>query len=365
MPRFVKNSIGIWLLAAAFCLTGSDGAWAQNMFCGAGNFGTVNTQATITGPNSMTMTYNGNISYPPPLNGPATGTSVFCLLTGWNGNANIQIDCDATRIIANPAGCCGTTNRTMTAFTVYGTGNTTSGPSACNGMGGGSSITFRTTGWGGGFLYFGTTMDATHVKIGGTYQLSNHAAGPLNIQARQGGTTRTRTANFSVAFATLVGFASQVDMQFGALSFTPPVTGSDTASLGTNGAISYGGSFTSQGGTVTPGSVLINNVQDGVTVEIYCDTTATLTKSGASSSSIQVTGIEAAAEDARGAYGAGSACNGIAGAPATTMLYAAGSRDEFFLGGRLNGATAASFADGDYSTANAGGDDIQVTVLNQ
>lgn len=154
-------------------------------------------------------------------------------------------------------------------------------------------------------------------------------------------------------------------MQFGALGFALPVTGSDSVSLGTNGAASYAGNFSNQGGTVTAGSVQLNNVQDGVTVEIYCDASATLTKSGASASSIQVTGIEAAAENARGAYGTGSACNGIGGSAATTMVYLAGTRDEFFLGGVLNGATASSFADGAYSTANGGGDDIQVTVLNQ
>lgn len=340
-------------------------AHGQSITCSSGSFGTVNTQATVTGPNTMSMVTSGTISYPPALTGPATGTPITCNLSGWSGNKNISIDCDATRSIANPGGCCGDTNKNMTSFSIFGSGNSTDGPTNCNGVGGSDTLRFRTTNAGTATLVIGAAMDATHVKIGGTYNLTSHASGPLNIDAKVGGDTAATTANFSVSFNSLVGFSGQTDMQFGALGFALPVTGSDTVSLGTNGTAAYAGNFSNQGGTVTAGSVRMNNVQDGVTVEIYCDTSAILTKSGASSSSIQVTGIEAAAENTRGAYGTGSACNGIGGAPATTMVYLAGTRDEFFLGGRLNGATATSFADGSYSTANAGGNDIQVTVLNQ
>jgi hypothetical protein len=221
-------------------------------------------------------------------------------------------------------------------------------------------------GLGRGILLIGTTMDATHVKIGGTYLLSSHAAGVLNIFARQGGVgSATETADFSVVFSSLVGFTNHVDMQFGAMSYSLPVTAADTASMGTNATVAYTGSFSSQGGTVTAGSVLMNNVQDGVTVEVYCDTSATLARSGAPASTIQVTGIEAAGENARGPYGTGNACNSIAGVPAATMLFQSGVRDEFFLGGRLDGATVTAFSDGAYITSNPGGNDIQVTVLNQ
>lgn len=364
MHRFL-NGLMIAALATFFFVAGSVDARAQNVICGTGDFGTVNTQATITGPNNMIMDTSGNISYPLTLNGPASGTTITCLLTGWGNKKNISVDCDTARTIANPGGCCGTTNLNMTNITVYGTGDTSDGPSACNGIGGPSSITFKSGTLGFGVIRFGATIDATHPKIGASYQLDNHASGPLNIRVKEGGTTINQTGNFTVVFSSLVGFASQVDMQFGALGFNLPVTGSDTASLGTNGTIAYSGSFTSQGGVVTAGSVLMNNVQNGVTLEIYCDTNATLTKNGAPGSSIQVTGIEVAPENARGAYGTGSACNGISGAPATTMVFQSGSRDEFFLGGRLDGGAVTAFSDGDYSTAYSGGDDIQVTVVNQ
>ena len=313
----------------------------------------------------MVMTYTGAITYAPALTGSATGTPITCTLAGWGNNTRVDVDCDTSRSIANSGGCCGDTNKSVTAFTAYGTGNNTDGPASCNGIGGTRSLRFNVTAAGTATLYFGSTMDATHVKIGGTYLLSNHATGVFSLRVKSSGTAVTQTADLSVVFSSLVGFTSRVDMRFGDLGFTLPVGASDFVNMGTNGTASYNGSFVNLGGTVSAGSVLLNNVQNGVTVEIYCDTTAKLTKSGASGSSIQVTGIETRAENARGAYGTGSACNGIGGAAATTMVFASGTSDEFFLGGKLNGATAVSFADGNFSTANAGGDDIQVTVLNQ
>lgn len=355
------------VLATLIFMAWPDAAHAQNIACGAGgNFGTVNTQATITGPNNMTMDYSGNITYAAPLSGPATGTEITCLLWGWGGNSQVDIDCDATRTIANTGGCCGQTNRTITAFTVRGSGSTTAGPTTCNGIGGARTIRFNVSSFGIGTIKFGARMDATQVRIGGSYALASHATGPLNIEVKRGGTTRVTTANLIVTFASLVGFTSVTNLAFGTIALAAQPGAADHVDLGTNGTATYTGVFAPQGGTLNAGQVTMNNIQNGVTVEVYCDTSTTMTNGAGKS--IQVTGLKVAAEGSTGSYaGAGVACTGSgAGSPATTMVYAAGTRDQFFLGGVLDGGTASpAFPGGSYATSNSGGVYANVIVLTQ
>lgn len=168
------------------------------------------------------------------------------------------------------------------------------------------------------------------------------------------------TANFLAA----ITLGNEVDMDFDVIEFAAAPAAGDNADLGTDGSIAYAANFSGPG-TGTAGSVDVTAGTDGNTVEVFCDTTATMTDGAGAS--IDVVSIEAAAEGAEAAFGAASACNGIAGAAATTMVLdiGTGTADRFSFGGRIDGATAAAFVAGAYSTANVGGDDIQINVFYQ
>ena len=156
------------------------------------------------------------------------------------------------------------------------------------------------------------------------------------------------------------------DMDFAVVEFSAAPAGGDTASLGTDGSIAYAGNFTG-GGTGTAGQVNVATGSDGYVVEVFCDTTATMTEAGGQS--IDVVGIEVMEEGGvLGAFGTANACNGIAGLAATTMTLdvSGGTADDFYFGGQVDGATASvGFVPGSYSTANAGGDDVAIDVFYQ
>jgi hypothetical protein len=363
------------LIAAAICL------WACMAFSGpaqaaiaitcgtAGSFGTVNTQATFTSPNNITMTTAGAITYPGTLNGPATGTPITCTISGsTNGNNTVQVFCDTSRVITNSGGTGGQANRNMTAFTVSGTGKNTLASSACAGLTTAAG-SFTVNGGQGATLNLGVTMDATNVAIGGTYQLSNNAAGPVDVKVTDvsAGTNATATANFTITFASLLGFSAVNNMAFGKIGFAGQPTSTDHADLGTDGTVVYAGGFNSgSGGAVNAGSVTMNNVQNGVTLEVRCDTSTTMTNGAGGS--IQVNGLKVAAQGATGSYaGSGVACAGAtAASPATTMVFNSGTANTFYIGGKLDGGTAtAGFTGGNYSTANAGGVYANVNVVAQ
>ena len=375
MIRFLNHRHAFLSLLAAFCLMGAKTAYAAaTITCTPGDFnsgGTISTQATLTGPNNMVMTTDGAITYPAALDGPAVGTTIVCTLAGWKANAAMTPRCNANRQIQSTGGCCGTATRNMTNFMITGTGNSTLAPTACRG-GATDLATFNTDSGGGGLLKFGSTMDATHVTVGGTYLLSNNATGVLNMQisgkdAADASVTVTATADLSVLFAGLLSITSTTNVDFARIVYEGGALGSaDHVDLGTDGTAAYAGKFIAgPGGTMTAGQVTINNAQNGVTVEVYCDATGTMTTADGASS-ITVTGIKAATESGTGSYAAaGSLCNGSAGAPALTMVYATGTADQFFFGGKLDGSTASSFSGGSYSSTNPGGTSMTVVVLNQ
>ena len=342
---------------------------AITLTCGtAGNFGTVTSQVTSSGPNSMVMSTTGTITYPAVLSGPATGTPITRTISGSsNGNKNVDVYCDASRVITNSGGGSGgTANRNMTAFSVSGAGKSNLASTPCLGIGT-LAGSFTVNGASGATLNLGATMDATHVLVNGSaYQLSNNAAGPVNVKVTDttAGLSSQTTANFSVTFAGVIGFPSVTNLSFGKLAFTTQPTSADHVDLGTNGTAVYAGTFTAQGGTLNAGQVTMNNVQNGVVVEVRCDTATTMT--GPSSKTIQVTGLKVAAEGSTGPYAsAGAACAGSgAASPATTMVYNSGSADQFFFGGKLDGGTASSgFINGSYATTSGGY--ANVNIVNQ
>lgn len=174
----------------------------------------------------------------------------------------------------------------------------------------------------------------------------------------QSSTTIESVATFSDG----VQVGNEADIDFSNIEYAAAPGVGDTVSIGTNGNIAYAGTF-SGFGTGTAGNVDVTVGTDGLTIEVFCDQSATLTDGGGGS--IDLTGIEAAAENATGAYGAGGACNGVAGAAATSLVLTLGVLDSFKFGGQLDGTTAAGFGGGSYSTGFAGGDDLQVDVFYQ
>jgi len=176
-----------------------------------------------------------------------------------------------------------------------------------------------------------------------------------------GAIAATTTIEATAQFLNAIVLGNEVDMDFDLIEFSAAPAGGDTASLGTNGNIAYAGNFTGAG-TGIAGEVEVTTGTVGQVVEIFCDSSGVLTDGAGAS--INVTNIEVDF-GAGSAFGGGAACNGVAGAAADTLTLAGGGADVVLFGGRLDGATAAAFVAGNYSTANAGGDNIQVDVFYQ
>lgn len=171
----------------------------------------------------------------------------------------------------------------------------------------------------------------------------------------------TTQINAVAVFLNAITLNGEVDMDFGIVEFAAAPAGGDNADLGTDGSIAYAGNFSGTG-TGTAGSVTVATGSNGYTVEVFCDTTATMTDGAGAS--IDVVGIEVVEESLNGPYGGGNACQGP-GTAATSLVLNTGVVDTFKFGGRIDGATAAAFVAGSYSTGNAGGDDVNIDVFYQ
>jgi len=332
-------------------------------------FGAVTDNPTISGPNYVEMGSNGNITCPATATVcPATGTAMSFQIGGCVAGNAIKIDCEATKTFTNNAAGFGSTTLGATAFRVTNTAGRANpgGGSLCSGLGGAGTFTHTYTGVAvNDVIYVDVKLDETHPKFSGTYTLSANAAGNFQISAKKGGVTVTTNGDASISFAANIGITSTTNMNFGQSSFSGVPGAGDRVDLGTNSTVVAAGNFSLEGGTLTAGQVTMNNVQNGVTLQVQCDNTAHLT-SADGARSIDVTGIKAAKETAIGTYAAaGSACNGSGGAVATTLVYTAGSEDQFFFGGRLDGATASGITTEVYSSTNPGGTSVVVVVLAQ
>ena len=176
------------------------------------------------------------------------------------------------------------------------------------------------------------------------------------LAAKAADTTIDATATFRAA----ITLGNEVSMDFGTIDFVGAPAGTDTAGLGTDGSLAFGGNF-SGAATGTAGSVDITAGASGATLQVQCDTTATMTETGGES--INVTAIEWAAEGSEAAAGSANACVGI-GSTAGTFVLNPGTLDTISLGGTIDGSTASGgFTSAAYSTANAGGTAINVTVI--
>lgn len=149
-------------------------------------------------------------------------------------------------------------------------------------------------------------------------------------------------------------------MQFGTVSYSAaPTVAGDHVRLGTNSSATYGGVFTAGGGITAAGDVLIAGTYGSV-IDVSCEATATMTNG--TGASIDITDIEVARESATAAFGGGVACGGI-GSNVLSWTLTLTTDDNLKVGGQINGSTAVAWAGGSFSTANAGGSDIQIDIV--
>lgn len=173
------------------------------------------------------------------------------------------------------------------------------------------------------------------------------------------GLATTTNQNATALFRPVITL-SNTAMAFSKVDYSaaPSVAG-DFVKLGTNNATLFGGVFSASGGAApAAGTVTVTAGLVGQTVEVRCDITAIMAEAGGAT--IGIKGIEVTT-GAGGAYGTASACLGVGGAAATTKVLA--GADVFKFGGWIDGAAVTgAWAAGAYSTATAGGNDIQVDV---
>lgn len=152
------------------------------------------------------------------------------------------------------------------------------------------------------------------------------------------------------------------DMQFGTIEYSAaPGAPADIVELGTDDSITAGGVFSSSGGTIAAGEVAITGT-DGATLDVACEAGGTLAEAGGGT--IALDSVEVTTNVGQGAFGTGNACTGI-GNVILSFVLDIGVEDSLRVGGRLDGATTVGFVAGAYSTANAGGDDVQIDVVYQ
>lgn len=170
----------------------------------------------------------------------------------------------------------------------------------------------------------------------------------------------TTSLDVTTNFLQAITLGNEVNMDFGDIEYTTTtLTAADIVTLSPDNSMVAAGAFSSAA-TGTAGSVDVLTGQNGETLDVFCDATATMTDGA--SGSIDVTNIVVAAEDNLAVT---SACNGVGGAATAAMSFVlnVGTLDTIAVGGTIDGATAASFAGGAYSTASAGGDNIQIDIV--
>lgn len=164
----------------------------------------------------------------------------------------------------------------------------------------------------------------------------------------------TTNIDVSASFSSALSLDSEVDMAFAAWLYGGVPTAGDTITLGTDDSTTPSANFQFDAGTPAAGEFRVVGVGT-FPVEITCDASVTLEEAGGGT--IDVDSIEVT--PTAGAFGTGSACGGAV----EVFPLVAGERT-FFLGGRINGATAVAFVNGAYSTVTSG-NPLDIAVVYQ
>lgn len=152
------------------------------------------------------------------------------------------------------------------------------------------------------------------------------------------------------------------DAYFGEITYTSASTGS--VQMGTNGAITYTGAFSgpSVGSPATFTIALSLALGYGMEVDIACDSTGLMRRSSGSHS-LQITDVEfAVGSGNRGSFGTGRSCAGVSQPSPPVVIISLTLGQTIYIGMRINMPTPPT-ADGDYSTAYPGGQDIVFQIV--
>lgn len=151
------------------------------------------------------------------------------------------------------------------------------------------------------------------------------------------------------------------DMDFGDVDYEATHTG--TIRLGTDGNVALNAAT---GLTIPTGST--GNAADidvsgdnASTIEISCETGGTLADSSSNTLTLQATEV---AIDTGVAFGSGSACAGV-GTTSTTVDLSANNNPTILIGGEVDLSSNAIATTDTYTSTNAGGDPVTVSVTYQ
>lgn len=174
--------------------------------------------------------------------------------------------------------------------------------------------------------------------------------------------TKTRTVLTALALATIpcllphaLTLQVNANLNFGKIDYATPLNGN--ISMGTNGTISYGSSY-SGSGTGTVGQIEIQD-SNGVIVDISC-ADGTIAHSGGGTLTLTTTAVVGSSNVA--GYGSNPTCSGLGSTILTHTIVSGAANNTIYVGGRL---TPSSLTAGTFNTSNGGGQVIQFQVVVQ
>ncbi|TVQ84154.1 MAG: hypothetical protein EA357_03585 [Micavibrio sp.] len=357
----IRKTAGFALFFSVFVLFGMAGAAAQVTLTPLNDIeiGTVGKTANATG--NITIDTFGSISCDAGFECPSAGVPGRFQATGPTGD-RMRVRCeDRTKNLRNSTGTDGELDREANEIYVrLGSGN----PVVCGG--GWAFNTHFSADPAENIIYVGMRFVGTDARLNGLYSMGAHPDGEFEITVRrQGGGNPSDTASIDgfISLEGILEIADTSNMDFGIVEVAsqPPSAG-DFAAMGSNGNISYGGSF-SGAGSGTVGTVTLQGAATGDIIEVFCSQSARMTNPS-NTAQIDVNGIEFGVLNALGNYGTGFSCNGLA-TPATSGPFIPVTQDTVFIGGRIDGATASGVIDSNFSTANPGGEYIEFQFIKQ
>jgi len=353
----------LFFMVFAVCMAGL--SWANTLTpLNDIEIGTVGRTANAVG--SVTIDTFGSISCDAGFECPSSGVVGRLQPSGFAVGRNMQVSCEASKNLRDNTGTDGLQDRPAVEF--YIRVGSQSVEHLCTGLG--NNLTDGTNFSANpaeNVVHVGMRMTGTDARLNGLYSLGNHPGGEVTIRVRRTGGGPPSAAENSIdavlGFEGILEIANTSNMDFGVVEIAAqPPSGGDFVEMGSNGNISYGGSF-GGAGSGTVGTVTLQGAATGDIIDVFCSASARMTNP-AGTAQIDVNGIEFGVLATQGNYGTGFACNGLA-TPATSGPFIPVTQDTVFIGGRIDGATASGTIDGNFSTSNPGGTYIEFQFIKQ
>lgn len=154
--------------------------------------------------------------------------------------------------------------------------------------------------------------------------------------------------------ATPLTFSGAIDIDYTTINGTGP----GRINIGTDGSMTYSGSFSGPAAG-TPGVIVVNG-QHNCDIEISCASTATLSDGG---TTIAMDSIEVVVRsNQQTSFGNGNACAGLGNVVATGRTHNNSDFSTIYVGGSINSISGTIPGGPDYSTAISGGTSLQFEV---